>query len=202
MGRDRAPKYKWSRREGKDLYGTGGESLQRRLTQPPGQHGKARMQRRRESEYDKQLREKQKVKRMYGLRETQFQRFFRMALRTREQTGLALLRLLERRLDNIIYRLGLARTRLQARQLVRHRFVSVDGEVTDIPSYIVKPGQIIRVKEKLLRIPDVQELQEANQPVPGWLARQDGGWTVVREPDREEIDQDIRESRIVEFYSR
>ena len=123
MGRDRKSKHKLSRREGKDLFGTGGESLQRRLDQPPGMHG--RKPTRKESVYAEQLREKQKVKRMYGLREDQFQRFMEMAIQSREQTGLALLKLLERRLDNIVYRLGLARTRPQARQFVTHGLIRV-----------------------------------------------------------------------------
>ena len=201
MGRDRAPKHKRSRREGKDLFGTGGPSLERRLNQPPGMHG-ANRRPKRQTEYAIQLREKQKVKRMYGLREAQFRRFFQQALKTREQTGFALLRLLERRLDNVIYRLGLARTRMQARQFVTHGFVQVDGERVNIPSYLVKPGQDVRVKANLLKIPDVQDLIEQPPPVPGWLERAEGGGRILREPVREEIDQDINEQRIIEFYSR
>jgi small subunit ribosomal protein S4 len=106
MSTTKKPKHKLSRREGKDLFGTGGESLQRRLDTPPGQHAKTG-QRRELSEYAKQLRAKQMVKRMYGMREAQFRRFYNMALRTRVVTGLALLQLLEQRLDNIVYRLGL-----------------------------------------------------------------------------------------------
>ena len=106
MGRDRRPKHKLSRREGRDLFGTGGSSLERRLNQPPGMHGRRPSQK--DSVYAEQLREKQKVKRMYGLREDQFRRLVNTALQSRGQTGLVLLKLLERRLDNIIYRLGLA----------------------------------------------------------------------------------------------
>ena len=200
MGRDRKPKHKLSRREGKDLFGTGGESLQRRLDQPPGMHG--RRPTRKVSVYAEQLREKQKVKRMYGLREDQFRRFLGMALKSREQTGLALLKLLERRLDNIIYRLGLARTRPQARQFVTHGLVRVNGKRVNIPSYLAKPGEEIEMKESGLQIPDVQELVEAGQPIPGWLEKRDGGGVVLREPDRAEIDPDIQEQKIVEFYSR
>lgn len=200
MGRDRKSKHKLSRREGKDLFGTGGESLQRRLDQPPGMHG--RKPSRKESVYAEQLREKQKVKRMYGLREDQFRRFMDMALQSREQTGLTLLKLLERRLDNIVYRLGLARTRPQARQFVTHGLVRVNGKRLNIPSYIMKPGEEVEMKESGFQIPDVQELSEVGQPIPGWLEKRDGGGVVLREPNREEIDPDIQEQRIVEFYSR
>ena len=200
MGRDRKPKNKLSRREGKDLFGTGGPSLERRLSQPPGMHGRRLTQRK--SVYAEQLREKQKVKRMYGLREDQFRRLVEMAVKSREQTGVALLKLLERRLDNIVYRLGLARTRPQARQFVTHGLVRVNGERVDIPSFLVQPGTEIQMIESGLQIPDVQELSEAGQPVPGWLERRDGGGVILREPRREEIDPDIQEQRIVEFYSR
>lgn len=200
MGRDRRPKHKLSRREGKDLFGTGGASLERRLDKPPGMHG--RRPGRRQSEYARQLREKQKVKRMYGLREAQFRRFFQQALRTKEQTGLALLRLLERRLDNVIYRLGFARTRPQARQFVTHGHVLVDGKRTNIPSYLVEPGQTVGVKDEVKQIPDVLDLLENPPPVPQWLERRDGSGQVLREPEREEVDRDINERLIVEFYSR
>ncbi len=203
MGRDRSPKHKQSRREGVDLFGTGGESLQRRLTQAPGQHGRsAGTFRRRQSQYAIQLREKQKVKRMYGLRESQFHRFFRMALRSRSQTGLVLLQLLERRLDNVVFRLGYARTRPQARQFVTHRHVRVNGDIVNVPSFLVDPGQEIRFEKEMLEIPDVKELQEAKPPVPGWLEPLPNGGRVLRIPDRSEIDSHIEEQRIVEFYSR
>lgn len=200
MGRDRKPKHKLSRREGKDLFGTGGPSLQRRLEQPPGMHGKKPS--RKTSVYAEQLREKQKVKRMYGLREQQFQHMMELALQSREQTGLALLKLLERRLDNVVYRLDLARTRPQARQFVNHGLVRVDGKRVDIPSFIVEPGQKIEMKESALEIPDVKELDQNGSSVPGWLEKQNGGGVVLREPNRDEIDPDIQEQRIVEFYSR
>jgi small subunit ribosomal protein S4 len=200
MVRDRRPKNKLSRRAGKDLFGTGGESLQRRLQTPPGMHG--RKPHRRESEYSKQLREKQKVKQMYGLHEGQFIRFFKHAQRTRELTGLALLRLLERRLDNVVYRLGFARTRPQARQFVNHGLILVDGERINIPSYLVSPGQVIQLKESAQEIRDIKELTGNPPPVPGWLNKQDHRGEMLREPEREEIDQDINERMIVEFYSR
>jgi small subunit ribosomal protein S4 len=200
MGRDRKSKHKLSRREGKDLFGTGGESLQRRLHQPPGMHG--RRPSRKTSVYAEQLREKQKVKHMYGLREQQFRRYLKAALQSREQTGLALLKLLERRLDNVIYRLNLARTRPQARQFVSHGHVQVNGQSVNIPSYLVKPGEEIQMKESGLQMPEVQALAETESVIPGWLEKRDGGGVVIREPNREEIDPDIQEQRIVEFYSR
>jgi len=201
MGRDRAPKHKRSRREGRDLYGTGGESLERRLNQPPGIHGRTH-QRRRQSDYARRLREKQAVKRMYGLRESQFRRFYHMAEKTREPTGPALLKLLERRLDNVIYRLGWARTRPQARQFVSHGHVEVDGQRVNIPSYLVKPGERVVLSDDLLDTPELRDLAEQGIPVPEWLERVDGTGHVVREPRREEIDADIQEQLIVEFYSR
>jgi small subunit ribosomal protein S4 len=157
---------------------------------------------RRESEYAKQLREKQKVKRMYGMRERQLRRFLSLAQRSREPTGTALLKLLERRLDNIVYRLGWARSRPQARQFVNHGHILVNGRTVDIPSYLVEPGQEIALSQEARHIPDVEELMENPPLVPDWLERQNGTGKVMREPQREEIDQHINERLIVEFYSR
>ena len=200
MARDRGPKHKKSRREGVDLYGTGGESLQRRLQQPPGMHG--RKTRRRESEYSRHLREKQKVKRMYGLQEKQFLRFFEKAKRASGDTGVAFLKLLEKRLDNVVYRLGFARTRLQSRQFVSHGHVLVDRDRLNIPSALVEPGHEIILDQDILKMPDVQALSQNPPPVPAWLRRSENGGEMVSEPDRSEIDQDINEQLIVEFYSR
>ncbi len=186
-----------------DLYGTGGESLQRRLEQPPGMHGKdQQFRRRRESEYAKQLREKQKAKWMYGMREGQFRRFFSLAQRAPEQTGTALLKLLERRLDNVIYRMGLARTRPQARQTVSHGHVLVDGRRVNIPSYLVEPGQRVALKEKAARLPHIQELVEERVPTPDWLEVEETEARILRSPERAEIDAEINEQLIVEYYSR
>lgn len=200
MARDRGPKHKKSRREGVDLYGTGGESLQRRLHQPPGMHGKKT--RRRESEYSLHLREKQKVKRMYGMQEKQFLKFFEKARRASGDTGVALLKLLEKRLDNVVYRLGFARTRLQSRQFVSHGHVLVNGNRLNIPSALVEPGSVITLDQDIQKMPDVQALSQNPPAVPTWLKRSDSGGEMVREPDRSEIDQDINERLIVEFYSR
>ena len=199
MGRDRESKHKRSRRAGRDLFGTGGESLARRLNRQPGMHVERP---RRQSDYAKQLREKQMVKRMYGLRERQFRRMYRMAERSRGQTGQMLLALLERRLDNVVYRLGFARTRPQARQFVSHGHVLVDGRRVNIPSYLVQPGQMVSIDTPIRDVPDVQDLAEYHPEVPGWLERMDGAGQVLRVPDRQEIDPDIEEQLIVEFYSR
>lgn len=201
MGRDREPKHKRSRREGVDLYGTGGESLQRRLDQPPGEHGR-QPRRGRPSEYERQLRAKQRVKRTYGMRERQFRRFYQLAGREPEPPGPALLKILERRLDNVVYRLGFARTRPQARQFVNHGHVTVDGRRMNIPSYLVTPGEAVVLDETILEAPDVQDLDQDRPLVPDWLERREGGGHVVREPRREEIDHDFDEQLIVEFYSR
>ena len=199
MGRDRESKHKRSRREGRDLFGTGGESLARRLDRPPGMHTERP---RRQSDYAKQLREKQMVKRMYGLRERQFRRMYRMAERSRGQTGQTLLSLLERRLDTVVSRVGFARARPQARQFVSHGHVLVDGRRVNIPSYLVQPGQMVSLDTSIRSMPDVEDLAEYHPEVPGWLERMDGAGQVLRVPDRQEIDPDIEEQLIVEFYSR
>lgn len=202
MGRYTGPRNKRSRREGVDLYGNGGESLQRRLNQPPGEHGPRQKYRRRQSDYDRQMREKQKVKRLYGMRERQFRRFYHMAKRASGQTGEALVSLLERRLDNVIYRLGWARTRPQARQFVNHGHVDLDGRRVSIPSYLVEADQEIALRTKAREIPDVQAQLEAEPPTPAWLDRQGASGRVVHLPERGEIEVDADEQLIVEFYSR
>lgn len=201
MGRYRGPKNKLSRREGVDLFGQGGAKLERRLSQPPGQHGQKPP--RKMSEFARQLREKQKVKRIYGTREAQFRRYFEMAQRARGLTGLTLLQLLERRLDNVVYRLGLATTRPMARQLVGHGHVLVNGKRVNIPSYLVNEGDVVEVTESARQFPQVIELQR--NPIlrtPDWLAKADAGGRMISLPRREHVDMDIQEQLIVEFYSR
>ncbi len=201
MGRYRGPKNKLSRREGVDLFGNGGLALERRLNQPPGQHGAKPV--RKTSEYARQLREKQKVKRIYGMREAQFRRYFEMAQRARGLTGLALLQTLERRLDNVLYRLGLAQTRPMARQLVGHGHVLVNGQKVNIPSYLVNEKDEITLTEKAVQLPQVVELM--HNPVvrtPDWLMKTESGGRMISVPRREHIDLDIHEQLIVEFYSR
>lgn len=199
----RGPRNKLSRREGVDLFGNGGASLQRRLGVPPGQQSSQRRNKT-ESEYSRQLREKQKVKRMYLMRERQFRRFYNIANRTKGVTGVALLKLLERRLDNVVYRLGFTRTRFQSRQLVSHGHVLVNGKKVGIASFLVEPGMEIALHPKAQKIPSVAELLEQTVPVPGWLERNasTASGRVLREPDRSEIDAHINETAIVEFYSR
>lgn len=197
----RGPKHKLSRREGIDLFGNGGESLQRRLDQPPGQH--IRKPNKMESEYGKQLREKQKVKRMYGMRESQFKRFYNQANRAKGRPGIELLVLLERRLDNVVYRLGYARTRLESRQIVSHGHVAVDGQRVNVASFLVRPGMQIALDPVSRNIPSVAECINSPAPVPQWLERAaPGAGRVLRYPERQEIDAHINERAIVEFYSR
>ncbi len=201
MGRYRGPKNKLSRREGVDLFGQGGPQLERRLHQPPGQHGQKPP--RKQSEYARQLREKQKVKRIYGVQEAQFRRYFSMAQRTRGLTGLALLQTLERRLDNVVYRLGLAQTRPMARQLVGHGHVVVNGKRVSIPSFLVNEGDIVELTQEAREFPQIIELQR--NPIvrtPDWLAKAEQGGRMISMPRREHMDAEIHEQLIVEFYSR
>lgn len=205
MGRYTGPKHKRSRRIGIDLFGNGGASLERRLQQPPGPHGQAQRYRRTETAYTQQLREKQKVKWMYGVREQQFRRLLHLAQRAQGQTGVVLLQLLESRLDNVIYRMGLAATRPQARQMVSHGHVLVNGRRVNIPSYLVRPGEVISLKERARRMPHVQAVLEAGMTaaaVPGWLALERGTAQVLRAPFPEELPPEINPQLIVEFYSR
>jgi small subunit ribosomal protein S4 len=200
MARYTGPKNRLSRREGFDLFGKGAKLT--RLMVPPGVHGPKGV-RRRVSQYGRQLREKQKVKRLYGVLEKQFRKYVVRALKSKGNTGEALLNLLERRLDNVVFRLGFAPTRPAARQLVSHRNVLVDGKRVNIPSYQVKPGEIIAITSKAMQIPAVKRLlDEEDFKVPGWLARRAAVGKVKREPKREDITEPISEQDIVEFYSR
>ena len=201
MGRYTGPKNKLSRREGVNLFGSASRSLERRLSVPPGMPGQGR--RRKASEYTIQLREKQRVKRTYGMMEKQFVRFYQMAASQRGQTGQVLMQLLERRLDNVIYRAGFARTRMMARQLVSHGHVMVNGGRINIPSYLVKPGDTITLTESALQNVHVQEARdERGGNVPGWLEMRDNVVRVARLPQPEEGEQGINLELIVEFYSR
>jgi small subunit ribosomal protein S4 len=202
MGRYIGSYNKLSRREGMDLFGTGGMQIQKRIGQPPGDHG-AKPKRGRPSDYNRQLREKQKVKRIYGMRENQFRRFVDMARRQNEMTGSALLKLLERRLDSVVYRSGLARSRPMARQLISHGHVLVNERKLDIPSALVEPGWVITVDGRALKMPDVQWAVEApSTTAPSWLARDQYEVRVLDWPTREEVEFPIDENLIVEFYSR
>ncbi len=195
----RISKHKISRRYGVDIFGTGGPSLARRINVPPGG---IRTQKTRKSEYAKQLYEKQKVKYMYGVREAQFRRYFEIARRGQEPPGKALLQLLERRLDNVIYRLGFARTRIMARHLVSYGHVLVNGARVDKPSYLVGPGETVTLTPKALAIPEVQDEMKAHRPALSWLRRENGNGVVIALPSRDEIGVEINDALIVEFYSR
>lgn len=206
MARYTGPKNRLARREGVDLgLKTPGSSahgeLLRRMKIPPGQHGQKR--RRKISDFGKQLREKQKVKRIYGLLEKQFHRYFEQASRNPANTGEVLLTLLERRLDNVVYRLGLAPTRSSARQFVGHGHIQVDGRKVNIPSFQVAEGMVVTPKQKLLETPILKKLLEDKEmKLPGWLKRQGPVGKILRTPKRDDIVDDINEQLIIEFYSR
>lgn len=193
------PKDRLARREGTDLFGRG-----RRLTRlnvPPGMHGPKGT--RKLSEFGRQLREKQKVKRMYVLSEKQFAKYVTQAQKSKGNTGEALIQLLERRLDNTVYRLGFAPTRFSARQIVSHRHVLVDGKKVNIPSYLVCQGQTVALDTKAQNIPEVKKLLEVEAPeVAGWLERKAAIGRVKNYPKREQITESISEQDIVEYYSR
>ena len=171
---------------------------------PPGQHGKSR--RSKLAGYGIQLREKQKVKRIYGVLEEQFRRYFESAERQRGITGETLLQLLERRLDNVVYRLGLATSRPQARQLVRHGHFLVNGKKVDIPSYSVRPGDVIAIRPTSQKNPTIAHAVEEvkGRGIPGWLTFDAGeqAGKVVSVPTREQINLPVQEQLIVELYSK
>lgn len=200
MARYTGPSWKISRRLGISLSGTGKELEKRPYA--PGQHGPG--QRKKLSEYGLQLQEKQKLRHMYGLNERQFRNLFVKAGKMSGVHGENFMILLESRLDNIVYRLGLARTRRQARQLVNHGHILVDGKRVDIPSYRLTPGQTVSVREKSRNLQVIKEAVELNNYVPDYLTfdadKLEG--TFTRLPERSELPAEINESLIVEFYSR
>jgi small subunit ribosomal protein S4 len=206
------PVCKLCRREGEKLFLKGQRcysakcAIERR-SYPPGEHGRqALWRRRRVSEYWKQLREKQKTRRIYNVTERQFRRYYRAALQKRGLTGETLLQMLERRLDNVVYRLNYAESRAQGRQLVTHGHFSVNGRRTDVPSMLVKPGDVIEVREGSRKreyfkgLSDVAETRAA----PKWLERDSGNLSakVLQDPERGDVDAALNEQLIVEFYSR
>ena len=174
-----------------------------RRNYPPGQHGQGRPK---FSEYAVQLREKQKVKRIYGVLEGQFRRYFEMAERSRGITGEMLLQFLERRLDNMIYRMGFATSRAEARQLVRHGHFQINGRKVNIPSALLKQGDVVRVREKSRNVTRIQEAlaQGEHRGVPDWLevAREDFSARVKALPARAELTMPINEKLIIELYSK
>ena len=207
MARYLGPKAKLSRREGTDLFLKSARrsiSDKSRFETKPGQHG--RTSGARTSDYGLQLREKQKVKRMYGVLEKQFRRYFAEAERRRGNTGANLLSLLESRLDNVVYRMGFGSTRAEARQLVSHKSVTVNGQSVNIPSYQVKAGDVIAIREKSRKQLRVTEALQLAQQVgmPSWVevSAEKVEGTFKKSPDRDEFAADINESLIVELYSR
>ncbi|OGS69721.1 MAG: 30S ribosomal protein S4 [Firmicutes bacterium RBG_13_65_8] len=208
MARYSGPVCRLCRREGMKLFLKGERcytakcAVDRRGT-PPGEHGASR---RKTSEYGVQLREKQKARRIYGVMEAQFRRYFSRAARTKGVTGTALLQTLERRLDNVVFRMGLADSRAEARQLVRHGHFEVNGRKTDIPSFLVREGDVVAVREKSRGVPVIQQAAEGatQRTAPAWLDVDYPNLRgkVLRLPMREEMDVPISEHLIIELYSR
>lgn len=193
------PKWRINRREGAAVLGSN-DKWKQRMSLP----GQFPVLKKRPSEYAIQFREKQKVKRTYGMTEKQFKRFYNQAVKSTGNTGLRLLQLLEMRIDNVVYQLGLAETRAQARQFVTHGHIKLNGHKHNIPSYTVKPGDEIQFSDKFATSPMfkyVKEHLKAKQ-IPTWLNKLDKGGKVVAEPTRDEIDQSFKERLIVELYSR
>ena len=195
------------RREGEKLFLKGSRcytdkcALTRRAY-APGQHGQKR---KKQSDYGMQLREKQKAKAFYGVLESQFRKYFEEASRSKEVTGLKLLQILESRLDNVVYRLGLATSRAQARQLVRHGHFEVNGVKVNIPSYLTKVNDVIKVRESSQNDPIFKQIAEENgRPIPSWLEADvdNKSGKIVAVPAREEIDLPVKEHLIVELYSK
>ena len=199
MGRYTGPKDRLSRREGTDLFGKGSKLT--RLNVPPGVHGAKGT--RGSSQYGRQLREKQKVKRIYGILERQFRRYMESAFKIKGNTGEALLSHLERRLDNVVYRLGFAPTRASGRQITSHRHVLVNGKTVNIPSYQVSVGDTVSLDSTALSTPEVKKsLEDKDLKVPEWLEKKAAVGKISRLPRREDITEPISEQEIVEFYSR
>ncbi|WP_020394094.1 30S ribosomal protein S4 [Thiolinea disciformis] len=206
MARYVGPTCKLSRREGTDLFlKSRGRSIEKKckLDKKPGQHGEGRG---RLSDYGVQLREKQKARRIYGVLERQFRNYFKKAAQAKGSTGENLLRLLENRLDNVVYRMGFAATRAEARQLVSHKAILVNGQSVNIPSYQVKAGDLISVREKAkkqARIQDAMAVAE-QMGLPSWVSvdskKLEGTYKAV--PDRSDLPAEINESLIVELYSK
>ena len=208
MARYTDPVCRLCRREGVKLFLKGERcysdkcAIDRR-SYPPGQHGQGR---KRASEYGLQLREKQKARRVYGVLEKQFRAYYAEAARRKGITGDALLRMLEMRMDNVVYRLGFAASRAEARQLVKHGHFRVDGRRVDIPSYQLKVNQVVTLDEKSASSPRFKELLESaeSRNAPAWLERDVPARQakIVRVPAREEIDAPVTEQLIIEYYSR
>jgi small subunit ribosomal protein S4 len=202
MARYRGPKSKIARKFGEPIYGP--DKAFEHKNYPPGMHG-LNAKRRKKSEYGLQLKEKQKAKYTYGVLERQFRGLFQKASASKGKTGDVLLQLLESRLDNVVFRLGISRSRAAARQLVTHRHVLVNGEVVNIPSYLLKPGDMIGVREKSKSLEIITEsLHSRRHHRYGWLQWEDSQMVgkFLNRPEREEIPENIKEQLIVELYSK
>lgn len=208
MARYREAVCRLCRREGVELYLKGDRCFTdkcaiKRRGYPPGQHGQRRPK---HSDYGVQLREKQKAKRIYGLLEKQFRNYFEKAERMKGKTGDNLLILLERRLDSVVYKLGFAQTRRESRQIVRHGHFAVNGRKVNIPSFLVRAGDVIELREKSRKIPNVNEALDAvvRKGIPPWLdlAREEFKGVVKALPVRTDIQEPIQEQLIVELYSK
>jgi small subunit ribosomal protein S4 len=206
MARDLGPKCRVCRREGMKLFLKGERCLTEkcaveRRSYPPGEHGRGRIK---QSEYLLQLREKQKARRYYGLLEKQFRNYYEKAAQRSGITGENLLRLLETRLDNVVYRLGFAASRAQARQVVRHGHFLVNGRRVNIPSYQVKPGDIVQIRDGSPAEQVVRDATDLTASVAPWLEADHEGLTgrVLKLPERAEIDTPVQEQLIIELYSK
>ncbi len=201
MARYRGPETKIARKFGEAIFGYD-KSFERK-NYPPGQHGLSK-KRKAANEYGMQLKEKQKAKYTYGVLERQFRRIFEIASRKEGVTGVVLLQLLESRLDNVVYRLGLAPSRRAARQLVSHRHIVVNGNSVNIPSYLLHPGDVVALREKSKNLSAVQQSLSAKGKPYTWLdwnmTTMEG--TFVAVPEREQIPENIKEQYIVELYSK
>lgn len=200
MSRYTGPKRRLSRREGVALFAKDAAYIEKKGIVPPGQKG-TRM-RRRSSEYGVQLREKQKLKRLFGLTEKQFRNTFEDAARSGKSTGLTFLELLESRLDNVVYRLGLTKSRAEARQIVTHGHVTIDGKKASIPSIRVKANQVVAISANFVDNTQVKKNLGVDMTLPEWLERKATVGKVLRMPTRDEMEQAVNERLIVEFYSR
>ncbi|MCI1735727.1 MAG: 30S ribosomal protein S4 [Bacilli bacterium] len=201
MSRYTGPVWRQSRRLGYSVLGNGQDLAKRQTV--PGQHGMARAKKK--TEYGMQMAEKQKLRFTYGVSEKQFQRLFRIAKADKKvQTGLKFLQILESRLDNLVYRMGFATTRRQARQLVAHGHVTVNGKKVDIPSYLVTPSDVVSFKEADKSLKVVHEAIDAKPSIPAYVSvdanKVEG--TFVRYPERSEMTSDIDEAQVIEFYNR
>jgi len=202
MARYRGPRTKIARKFSDPIFGTD-KSFEKK-NYPPGMHGNNK-RRRKASEYGIQLKEKQKAKYTYGVLEKQFRNMFDKASRSKGVTGEVLLQLLESRLDNVVYRLGLSNTRAGARQLVTHRHITVNGEIVNIPSYTLKPGETVGVRERSKSLEVITDaLSTARYGSSSWLEFDEASMTgkFLNRPEREEIPENIKEQLIVELYSK